>query len=335
MYFSIIICSPADDPIALQYIAPYAGCVTAEYFMGQGAHSLIIYDDLTKHAAAYRQISLILRRPPGREAFPGDVFYLHSRLLERAAMLSRNCGGGSLTALPVVETINGDLAAYIPTNLISITDGQIYLDKTLLEAGVQPPVHRTLSVSRVGAAAQGKIFKSMVVSLKLVLAQYGEVAGFEKFGASIDESTQMLITRGKMILELLKQDKHDPWFLWQQLVVLYTGVRGFLDGVDYRWVHVFELECKVVFRFLHFLGGVSVGIYSAFLSSIFYNVKSMGLFSEKFAIRFDVRKGVYVAMFNYFKFFSCLQDFFLMDFLAKGGRLVCIFRMYVSNISLI
>lgn len=210
MGFTIIICAPADDPIALQFISPYAGCVTAEYFMCQGAHSLIIYDDLSKHAAAYRQISLILRRPPGREAFPGDVFYLHSRLLERAAMLSRKSGGGSLTALPVVETIDGDLSAYIPTNLISITDGQIYLDKTLLEAGVQPPVHRTLSVSRVGAAAQGKIFKSMVVSLKLVLAQYGEVAGFEKFGASIDESTQMVITRGKVILELLKQDKHDP-----------------------------------------------------------------------------------------------------------------------------
>lgn len=170
MEFSTIVCSPADDPIAMQYISPYAGCVTAEYYMCQGAHSLIIYDDLTKHAAAYRQISLILRRPPGREAFPGDVFYLHSRLLERAAMLSRESGRGSLTALPVVETINGDLSAYIPTNLISITDGQIYLDKTLLEAGVQPAIHRTLSVSRVGAAAQGIIYKSRVVFLKLVLA---------------------------------------------------------------------------------------------------------------------------------------------------------------------
>ena len=299
--------------------------------MRQSSHALIIYDDLSKHAAAYRQISLILRRPPGREAFPGDVFYLHSRLLERAAMLKegRN-GGGSLTALPVVETINGDLSAYIPTNLISITDGQVYLDKSLLEAGVQPPIHRTLSVSRVGAAAQGKIYKSMVVSLKLVLAQYGEVAGFEKFGASVDESTQMVITRGKLILELLKQDKHDPWFLWQQLVVLYTGVRGFLDGVETKWVRLFELECVASVRFLHILGGICVGLCSAFVSSIFFSIKSLGLFSEKFAVRFDVRKGVYFAMFKFFKKVNSEQEGFLKNFLAKGGRLITKVEIYCA-----
>jgi F-type H+-transporting ATPase subunit alpha len=237
---TIIVTSTASEPAPLQYLAPYTGCAIGEYFRDKGQHALIIYDDLSKQATAYRQLSLLLRRPPGREAFPGDVFYLHSRLLERASKLSDKLGGGSLTALPIIETQAGDVSAYIPTNVISITDGQIYLEPDLFYAGVRPAVNVGLSVSRVGGAAQTKAMKQVAGTLRLDLAQFRELAAFAQFGSDLDKATLAQIERGKRLVELLKQGQYVPMSMAEQIIVLYAGTQGFLDDIDVEKVQEFE-----------------------------------------------------------------------------------------------
>ena len=232
MEYTTIVSATASDPAPLQFLAPYTGCSMGEYFRDNGMHALIIYDDLSKHAVAYRQMSLLLRRPPGREAYPGDVFYLHSRLLERAAKLNDDKGGGSLTALPIIETQAGDVAAYIPTNVISITDGQIFLETELFNQGIRPAVNVGLSVSRVGSAAQTKAMKKVAGSIKLELAQYREMAAFAQFGSDLDATTQKLLNRGSKLTELLKQDQYSPMPVAQQVIAVFAGVRGFLDDVE-------------------------------------------------------------------------------------------------------
>jgi F-type H+-transporting ATPase subunit alpha len=243
-YTTIVTTSPADSP-ALKYIAPYAGCAMAEELMYAGKDVLIVYDDLTKHAIAYREVSLLLRRPPGREAYPGDIFFLHSRLLERAAKLSDEKGGGSMTALPVIETQAGDVSAYIPTNLISITDGQIYLTTTLFFQGVRPAVDVGISVSRVGSAAQTKAMKSVAGQLKLDLAQYRELAAFAKLSSDLDKNTQATLTRGEKITEILKQPQYQPQTVEDQVVLLYAATKGYLANVEtarlQEWAHSFVL----------------------------------------------------------------------------------------------
>ncbi len=240
MEYTTVVVATASEPAPLQYIAPYAGCAMGEYFRDNGKHALIIYDDLSKQAAAYRQLSLLLRRPPGREAYPGDVFYLHSRLLERAAKLSDEKGGGSLTALPIIETQAGDVSAYIPTNVISITDGQIYLEPDLFYAGIRPAVNVGLSVSRVGGAAQTKAMKQVAGTLRLDLAQYRELAAFAQFGSDLDKATLMQLERGKRMVELLKQDQYQPMSLSEQIIVLYAGTQGFLDDLPVESIRDFE-----------------------------------------------------------------------------------------------
>jgi F-type H+-transporting ATPase subunit alpha len=231
MEYTTIVCATASDPAPLQYIAPYAGCTMGEEFSYNGRHVLLIYDDLSKHAQSYRQLSLLLRRPPGREAFPGDVFYLHSRLLERAVKLSDDKGGGSLTALPIIETQAGDISAYIPTNVISITDGQIYLESDLFYEGVRPAINVGLSVSRVGGNAQTKAMKKVAGRLRLDLAQYRELAAFAQFGSELDKATQQQLTRGSRMVELLKQEQYVPIPMEEQVVAIFAGVNGFLDSV--------------------------------------------------------------------------------------------------------
>jgi len=240
MKYSIVVSATASDAAPLQYLAPYSGCAMGEYFRDNGMHSLIIYDDLSKQAVAYRQMSLLLRRPPGREAYPGDVFYLHSRLLERAAKMSDTQGGGSLTALPVIETQAGDVSAYIPTNVISITDGQIFLETELFYKGIRPAINVGLSVSRVGSAAQTKSMKQVAGSMKLELAQYREVAAFAQFGSDLDAATQQLLNRGVRLTELLKQGQYVPMAIEEQVAVIYCGVRGFLDKMDPTKITDFE-----------------------------------------------------------------------------------------------
>lgn len=237
---TIIISSTASEPAPLQYIAPYTGCAMGEYFRDTKRHALIIYDDLSKQATAYRQLSLLLRRPPGREAYPGDVFYLHSRLLERAAKLSDDLGGGSLTALPIIETQAGDVSAYIPTNVISITDGQIYLEPDLFYAGIRPAVNVGLSVSRVGGAAQTKAMKQVAGTLRLDLAQYRELAAFAQFGSDLDKATLAQIERGKRMVELLKQGQFVPLPLDEQVIILYSGAMGFVDDIPVERLADFE-----------------------------------------------------------------------------------------------
>merc|ERR1719178_94445 len=233
MQHSIIVAATASDAAPLQFLAPYSGCAMAEYFRDTGKHAVIFYDDLSKQAVAYRQMSLLLRRPPGREAYPGDVFYLHSRLLERAAKMNEEThDGGSLTALPVIETQAGDVSAYIPTNVISITDGQIFLETELFFKGIRPAVNVGLSVSRVGSAAQVKAMKQVVSTMKLDLAQYREVAAFAKFGSDLDAATQQQLNRGVRLYELLKQDQYVPYEVEEQAVILFAGVNGFIDRVD-------------------------------------------------------------------------------------------------------
>jgi len=232
MEYTTIVSATASDPAPLQFLAPYTGCTMGEYFRDNGMHALIIYDDLSKQAVAYRQMSLLLRRPPGREAYPGDVFYLHSRLLERAAKLNESKGGGSLTALPIIETQAGDVSAYIPTNVISITDGQIFLETELFNQGIRPAVNVGLSVSRVGSAAQTKAMKKVAGSIKLELAQYREMAAFAQFGSDLDASTQKLLNRGSKLTELLKQDQYSPMPVAQQVIEVFSGVKGFLDDVE-------------------------------------------------------------------------------------------------------
>jgi F-type H+-transporting ATPase subunit alpha len=229
MDYTTVVSACASDPATLQYIAPYSGCSMAEYYRDSGRHALIIYDDLSKQAVAYRQISLLLRRPPGREAFPGDIFYNHSRLLERASKLNDDKGGGSLTALPIIETQAGDVSAYIPTNVISITDGQIYLEPSLFYAGVRPAINVGLSVSRVGGAAQCKAMKQVAGTLRLDLAQFRELEAFAKFGSDLDKSTQLQLDRGVRLVELLKQPQYKPLSMEQQVILLYAGTRGFTD----------------------------------------------------------------------------------------------------------
>ena len=238
--YSIVVASTASEAAPLQFLAPYAGCAIGEFFRDNGKHALIIYDDLSKQAVAYRQMSLLLRRPPGREAYPGDVFYLHSRLLERAAKMNEKHGGGSLTALPIIETQAGDVSAYIPTNVISITDGQIFLETELFYKGIRPAINVGLSVSRVGSAAQIKAMKQVAGSLKLELAQYREVAAFAQFGSDLDAATQQLLNRGGKLTELLKQKQYVPMAAEEQVAVVYAGVRGFLDKVQTSEISKFE-----------------------------------------------------------------------------------------------
>jgi len=238
--YSIIVAATASDPAPLQFLAPYSGCAMGEYFRDNGMHALIIYDDLSKQSVAYRQMSLLLRRPPGREAFPGDVFYLHSRLLERAAKMSKHSGGGSLTALPVIETQAGDVSAYIPTNVISITDGQIFLETELFYKGIRPAINVGLSVSRVGSAAQLKAMKQVAGTLKLELAQYREVAAFAQFGSDLDAATQYLLNRGARLTEILKQGQYQPMAIETQIVVLYAATKGFLDTLPVAVIPEFE-----------------------------------------------------------------------------------------------
>jgi len=240
MKYSIVVSATASDAAPLQYLAPYSGVAMGEYFRDNGMHAVIIFDDLSKQAVAYRQMSLLLRRPPGREAYPGDVFYLHSRLLERAAKMSDAMGGGSLTALPVIETQAGDVSAYIPTNVISITDGQIFLETELFYKGIRPAINVGLSVSRVGSAAQTKSMKQVAGSMKLELAQYREVAAFAQFGSDLDAATQQLLNRGVRLTELLKQGQYIPMPIEEQVAVIYCGVRGFLDKVDPARITEFE-----------------------------------------------------------------------------------------------
>lgn len=238
--YSIIVAATASDPAPLQFLAPYSGCAMGEYFRDNGMHALIIYDDLSKQSVAYRQMSLLLRRPPGREAFPGDVFYLHSRLLERAAKMSDATGAGSLTALPVIETQAGDVSAYIPTNVISITDGQIFLETELFYKGIRPAINVGLSVSRVGSAAQVKAMKQVAGTLKLELAQYREVAAFAQFGSDLDAATQYLLKRGARLTEILKQGQFEPMSIENQVVVLYAATKGYLDKMNVSDISSFE-----------------------------------------------------------------------------------------------
>ena len=252
--YSIVVSATASEPAPLLYLAPYVACTMGEYFRDNGMHALIIYDDLSKHAVAYRQMSLLLRRPPGREAYPGDVFYLHSRLLERAAKLNDDHKGGSLTALPIIETQAGDVSAYIPTNVISITDGQIFLETDLFYRGIRPAINVGLSVSRVGSAAQLKCMKQVAGSIKLELAQYREMASFSQFAADLDPTTKRLLARGERLTELLKQSQYSPLQVEEQVVVIFAGVNGYLDDLPVKYVTQFEKE------FLQFIHGQHDGL---------------------------------------------------------------------------
>src|SRR6059036_3641184 len=247
MAYTTIVVASASEPAPLQYVAPYAGVTMGEYFRDSGRHALCIYDDLSKHAAAYRDISLLLRRPPGREAFPGDVFYLHSRLLERAAKLNDELGGGSLTALPFIETQAGDISAYIPTNVISITDGQIFLESDLFHQGIRPAINVGNSVSRVGCSAQIRAMRQVAGSLRLDLAQYRELAAFAQFGSDLDKATQAQLNRGRRLVEILKQPQYEPLPVERQVAIIFAGTNGYLDGIAVSDVRAFEEE---LYRFL-------------------------------------------------------------------------------------
>lgn len=244
MDYTIIVAATADSPATLQYLAPYTGASLAEYFMYKGRHTLIIYDDLSKQAQAYREMSLLLRRPPGREAFPGDVFYLHSRLLERAAKLSDQLGSGSMTALPIVETQEGDVSAYIPTNVISITDGQIFLSGDIFNSGIRPAINVGISVSRVGSAAQPKAMKQVAGKLKLELAQFAELEAFSQFASDLDQATQKQLARGQRLREILKQPQSSPLSLEDQVTTIYAGTNGYLDTLPVNEVRSFLVELR-------------------------------------------------------------------------------------------
>src|SRR6059036_421153 len=242
MAYTTIVVASASEPAPLQYVAPYAGVTFGEYFRDSGRHALCIYDDLSKHAQSYREISLLLRRPPGREAYPGDVFYLHSRLLERAAKLKIELGGGSLTALPIIETQAGDLSAYIPTNVISITDGQIFLESDLFHQGVRPAINVGNSVSRVGGSAQIRAMRQVAGTLRLDLAQYRELAAFAQFGSDLDKATQAQLNRGARLVEILKQPQYEPLPVERQVAIIFAGTNGYLDGIAVSDVRAFEVE---------------------------------------------------------------------------------------------
>ena len=267
MEYTIVVAASASDPAPLQFLAPYAGCSMGEFFRDNGMHGLIVYDDLSKQAVAYRQMSLLLRRPPGREAFPGDVFYLHSRLLERAAKMNDENGGGSLTALPVIETQAGDVSAFIPTNVISITDGQIFLETELFFSGIRPAINVGLSVSRVGSAAQTKAMKKVAGKIKLELAQYREMAAFSQFASDLDASTKQLLARGERLTELLKQDQYVPMSVADQVLSLYSGVRGFLDKIEISKITDFQVKFLEGLRAEH--------------SDIFDEINNSGNFSDE------------------------------------------------------
>src|SRR5215204_6547643 len=247
MEYTIVVAAAASDPAPLLYISPYSACAMGEFFRDSGRHALVIYDDLSKHAQAYREISLLLRRPPGREAYPGDVFYLHSRLLERAAKLSNELGGGSLTALPIIETQAGDLSAYIPTNVISITDGQLFLETDLFNQGVRPAINVGNSVSRVGGSAQVKAMRQVAGSLRLDLAQYRELAAFAQFGSDLDKATLNQLNRGRRLVEILKQPQYEPLAVEKQVMIVYAATKGFLDAVPVEELRDFEIE---LYKFL-------------------------------------------------------------------------------------
>jgi F-type H+-transporting ATPase subunit alpha len=247
MAYTIVVAATASDPAPMLYIAPYSACAIGEYFRDSGRHALVVYDDLSKHAQAYREISLLLRRPPGREAYPGDVFYLHSRLLERAAKLNQSQGGGSLTALPIIETQAGDLSAYIPTNVISITDGQIFLESDLFHQGVRPAINVGNSVSRVGGSAQIRAMRQVAGSLRLDLAQYRELAAFAQFGSDLDKATQAQLNRGRRLVEILKQPQYQPVAVEKQVIIVYAATRGFIDPVEIDQVRRYEED---LYRFL-------------------------------------------------------------------------------------
>ncbi len=251
MEHTVVVSASASEPAPLQYLAPYAGCAIGEYFMHQGGHALVIYDDLSKQAAAYREMSLLLRRPPGREAYPGDVFYLHSRLLERAAKLSQAKGGGSLTALPIIETQAGDVSAYIPTNVISITDGQIFLESDLFYSGVRPAINVGISVSRVGGSAQIKAMKKIAGTLRLELAQFRELEAFAQFGSDLDKSTQAQLGRGRRLVEILKQAQYEPMPVELQVLSIFAGTRGLLDNLEVEHVRPYERDMHRVFQDEH------------------------------------------------------------------------------------
>ncbi len=247
MSYSIVVAATASDPAPMLYVAPYSACAIGEYFRDSGRHALVVYDDLSKHAQSYREISLLLRRPPGREAYPGDVFYLHSRLLERAAKLNNDLGGGSLTALPIIETQAGDLSAYIPTNVISITDGQIFLESDLFHQGIRPAINVGNSVSRVGGSAQIKAMRQVAGSLRLDLAQYRELAAFAQFGSDLDKATQAQLNRGRRLVEILKQPQYQPLAVEKQVAIIYAATKGFIDPVPIEEVQRYEVE---LYRFL-------------------------------------------------------------------------------------
>ncbi len=251
MEFTIVVAATAADPAPMLYIAPYSACAMGEYFRDSGRHALCVYDDLSKHAQAYREISLLLRRPPGREAYPGDVFYLHSRLLERAAKMNKENGGGSLTALPIIETQAGDLSAYIPTNVISITDGQIFLESDLFNQGVRPAVNVGFSVSRVGGSAQVKAMRQVAGRLRLDLAQYRELAAFAQFASDLDKATQAQLNRGQRLVEILKQPQYRPLSVEQQVLIIYAGTNGYLDAVPVDAVTAYETEMYRFFDTRH------------------------------------------------------------------------------------
>ncbi|OGP13821.1 MAG: F0F1 ATP synthase subunit alpha, partial [Deltaproteobacteria bacterium GWA2_54_12] len=246
-----VVAATASSPAPLQFLAPYSGCAMGEYFRDNGMHALIIYDDLSKHAVAYRQLSLLLRRPPGREAYPGDVFFLHSRLLERAAKLSDKLGGGSLTALPIIETQAGDVSAYIPTNVISITDGQIFLETDLFYSGVRPAINVGLSVSRVGGSAQIKAMKSVAGTLKLELAQYRELAAFAQFGSDLDPATQKQLNRGQRLVEILKQGQYKPMTVEKQVIIIFAATNGYVDSYPVSALKKYEEELMAFIESRH------------------------------------------------------------------------------------
>jgi len=283
MEYTTIVYAGASDPAALQYLAPYAGCALGEYFRDKGKHAVCFYDDLTKHAQAYRQMSLLLRRPPGREAYPGDVFYLHSRLLERAAKLNDELGGGSLTALPVIETQLGDVTAYIPTNVISITDGQIFLVNDLFFSGVRPAINVGISVSRVGSNAQTKMMKQVAGGLRLSLAQFRELEKFAQFGSDLDTSTVKQLTRGERMVEILKQDQYVPMPVEKQVLIIFVSDQGLLDDIPAKQIKRFEAE------FLAFMDSDFPDIVRALAEKMEFDdelkektTKAAGKFKERF-----------------------------------------------------
>ena len=284
MEYTIVVSASASDPAPLQFLAPYAGCSMGEFFRDNGMHGLIVYDDLSKQAVAYRQMSLLLRRPPGREAFPGDVFYLHSRLLERAAKMSDANGGGSLTALPVIETQAGDVSAFIPTNVISITDGQIFLETELFFSGIRPAINVGLSVSRVGSAAQTKAMKKVAGKIKLELAQYREMAAFSQFASDLDASTKQLLARGERLTELLKQDQYVPMSVADQVLSIYSGVRGFLDKIDTAKISDFQTKFLEGLRSEH--------------SAIFDEINNTGNFSDESDQKIEAYLDKFTANFS-------------------------------------